>query len=681
MRLSELKGIGEKTEELFGKLGVESVEDLLEFYPRDFETFSEPVTIAEIGFKTFASVRGFFLAEPYQRRSGKLKITTAVLKDVVGKSLRVTWFNAPYMMNNIETGREYILRGRISRKRGAIVLDQPKVYDPAEYAAKRQKMQPVYPLTKGLSNNLIIKAISQAMETRAFEECAKREYIPEAIRDRLGLPDKQTAVRNMHFPESREAFEDARRRAAFEEIFLFILTMKKQGDHIRSQSRFIIHDDPRTAAFLSELPFELTDAQRRVISEISADMSSGLVMNRLIQGDVGSGKTIVAIAACMNAAFSGLQSAFMAPTEVLAAQHFETITGLFKKYGIDLRVGLLTGSMTALEKKVVYDALEDGRLDIVVGTHALFQEKVTYRDLGLIITDEQHRFGIRQRQALSEKGDLPHMVVMSATPIPRTLALIIYGDMDVSVIDSVPARRKPIKNAVIDDSYKENAYRLIEREVLKGRQAYIICPLVEFSEGLDAQNVEDYTQMLREVLREDITIGMLHGQMKSSKKNEIMESFAAGRIQVLVSTTVVEVGVDVPNATVMMIEDANRFGLAALHQLRGRVGRGDEQSYCIFVCNNGSKEAASRLEILKSSNNGFEIAARDLELRGPGELLGIRQSGELSFNNFDLYRDADLASLAAEAVSDVLEGKAVITPSERELLDRKTTIDKGSIIL
>ncbi len=681
MRLSELKGIGAKTEELFRKLGVESVEDLLEFYPRDFEVYAEPVSIAEIGYRTFASVRGSFLQPPYQRRSGKLKITTAVLKDAVGKSLRVTWFNAPYMMNNIEAGKEYILRGRINRKRGILTLDQPRVFEPDEYRQKMDLMQPVYPLTKGLSNNLIIKAVTQAIRTSAFEECVRREYVPADVRNRYHLLDKQDAVRYMHFPETREDFEAARKRAAFEEIFLFVLTMKRSGDHIKSDSTFHIAPDARTESFLSGLPFELTDAQKKVITEINADMSSGLVMNRLIQGDVGSGKTIVALSACMNAGFAGVQSAFMAPTEVLAAQHFETFTRLFKEHGIDLHVGLLTGSMTALEKKVVYDALEDGRLDIVVGTHALFQEKVRYRNLGLIITDEQHRFGIRQRQALSEKGELPHMIVMSATPIPRTLALIIYGDMDVSVIDTVPALRKPIKNAVIDDSYKENAYRLIEREVRKGRQAYIICPLVEFSEGVDAQNVEDYTEMLRDVMPEDITIGMLHGQMKNAKKNEIMESFASGRIQVLVSTTVVEVGVDVPNATVMMIEDANRFGLAALHQLRGRVGRGADQSYCMFVCNNGSKEAMQRLEILKESNNGFEIAAKDLELRGPGELLGIRQSGELSFNSFDLYKDADLASLAAEAAGDIIEGRIHLNDQEKELLDSRTVIDEGSIIL
>jgi len=681
MRLTELKGIGEKTEEAFSGLGIKSVEDLLEFYPRDFEVFSEPVTVAEIGYRTFATVKGVFMQPPFQRRSGKLKITNAVLKDPVGKSLRVTWFNAPYMMNNIQIGEEYILRGRISRKRGSLQMDQPKVFRPDEYRDRMTRMQPVYPLTKGVTNTQITKAVKQAMQTSAFEVCASNDPVPASVRDMFSVMDKGQALRQMHFPENREEYIAARKRAAFEEIFLFILAMKRRSAGKDESGGHIIREDNRTKEFLKALPFSLTDAQSRVISEIASDMSSGKVMNRLIQGDVGSGKTIVALAACMNAGFAGFQAAFMAPTEVLAAQHFETVTRLFRTYRIPLRTGLLTGSMTALEKQVVYDALEDGRLDIVIGTHALFQDKVTYRNLGLVITDEQHRFGILQRKALRNKGLSPHMIVMSATPIPRTLALIIYGDMDVSVIDMVPALRKPIRNAVIDDSLKDNAYRLIEREVRKGHQAYIICPLVEYSEGVEAANVCDYTDMLRDVLSEDITVGMLHGQMKNAQKNEIMERFASGRIDVLVSTTVVEVGVDVPNATVMMIEDANRFGLAALHQLRGRVGRGADQSYCIFACSSASKEAMSRLEILKSSNDGFEIASKDLELRGPGELMGIRQSGELSFHVFDLYKDADIAKDALSAAQKVLERSIPVTPSEQALIDDKTMVQNSGIVL
>ena len=681
MRLTALKGIGEKTEETFARLGIESVEDLLEFYPRDFEIYGEPVTASQLGFKTFASVRGAFLQMPFQRRAGKLKITTATFKDEVGKSLKVTWFNAPYMMKSITLGKIYVLRGRIRRKNGVLQMDQPKVFSEEEYREKIGVMQPIYQLTKGLSNAQIMKAVRLAVESPAFEAMCQEDAIPEALRDRLGLCDRKWMTVGMHFPASKEEFDLARKRAAFEEVFLFVLAMKINSDVLKMKSSCCILRDERTDRFLSQLGFELTDAQKKVVDELACDMEGGFVMNRLIQGDVGSGKTIVALSACMNAAFAGCQAAFMAPTEVLANQHFENIRGLFKEHDIDLHVGLLTGSMTALEKKAVYGALEDGKIDILIGTHALFQEKVKYKNLGLIVTDEQHRFGIKQRQALQEKGELPHMIVMSATPIPRTLALIVYGDMDVSVIDKVPARRKPIKNAVIDDSYKENAYRLIEREIRKGHQAYIICPLVEFSEGIEAQNVEDYTELLRDVFDETIRIGKLHGQMKPAQKNEIMAKFAEGEIDILVSTTVVEVGVDVPNATVMMIEDANRFGLAALHQLRGRVGRGADQSYCMFVCNNDSKEAKERLEILKTSNNGFEIAAKDLEMRGPGEFMGIRQSGELAFKNFDLYRDADLAGKAVQAASEIMDGSLKITDGEMEALMQKTQIQKGGILL
>ena len=681
MKLTELKGIGAKTEELFMKLGVSSVEELLEFYPRDFEVFAEPVLVGEIGYKTFASVRGVFIEQPKLRRAGKMAIVTGTLKDEVGGTIRATWFNAPYMKDSVRCGQFCIIRGRISRKRGVLEMGQPKIYTLEEYSAKMKGFQPVYAQTKGLSGNQIAKAVRLAFDSSAFETAASQNVIPEKIRTDNDLCSKEEMIRGMHFPENREQLASALQRAAFEEIFLFIMAMKLNEDGMRTESSFNIPADKRTDEFLKSLPFELTEAQSRVIGEINSDMSSDTVMNRLVQGDVGSGKTIVALSACMNTAFAGYQSAFMAPTEVLATQHFETITGLFKKYGIDIHVGLLTGSMTALEKRVVYEALEDGRLDIVVGTHALFQEKVNYRNLALVITDEQHRFGIRQREALAGKGAFPHMLVMSATPIPRTLALIVYGNMDVSVIDTVPARRKPIKNAVIDDSYKDNAYRLIEREVRAGRQAYIICPLVEFSEGVDAANVEDYTEMLRDTLSEDISIGMLHGQMKPAQKNDIMAKFADGRIQVLVSTTVVEVGVDVPNATVMMIEDANRFGLAALHQLRGRVGRGSEQSYCMFVCNNKSDTAKERLEILKTSNNGFEIAAKDLEMRGPGEFLGIRQSGELAFKNFDLYRDAGLAEIARNCVNGILNGDIQLSDAEKDAIYGRCALPGGQILL
>ena len=681
MELTELKGIGEKTAELFHKLGCDTVEELLEFFPRDYELFYPPVTIGEIGYRTFATIRGVFTQSVFQRRIKKMTLTTAQFKDEVGGSIRVCYFNAPFMKDAIVPGELVILRGRISHKHGVLQIDQPKIYKPEEYSALMGQMQPVYSLTKGLSNAAITKAVRTALTTTAFRQMDQEDILPQSVREMYGLISKGVAVKNLHFPESQEAFSQAAVRMSFEEIFLFILAMKQNESFFHEESRIRISNDLRTTAFLESLPFEMTNAQKRVIGEITKDMESGKVMSRLIQGDVGSGKTIVALSALMNTAFAGYQGALMAPTEVLAKQHYETITGLFQEHKIPLHAALLTGSMTNLEKKVVYDALEDGRIDILIGTHALFQEKVNYKALGLVITDEQHRFGIKQREALSKKGTEPHMIVMSATPIPRTLALILYGDMDVSVIDELPARRKPIKNAVVDISYRDNIYRFLEKEVKNGHQAYIICPLVEYSEGMEASNVTDYSEMLRDVLDEQISVGMLHGQMPSAKKNEIMDHFAKGKIQILVATTVVEVGVDVPNATVMVIEDANRFGLAALHQLRGRVGRGGDQSYCIFVSNNPSKEAMERLMILKTSNDGFEIASKDLSIRGPGEFMGIRQSGALSFKNFDLYRDAEVAQKALQAVDLILSDKMALTEREKEILDDKSTLLKGGILL
>lgn len=687
MELTALKGIGKKTEELFGKLGVHTQEELLEFFPRDYELFFMPGSISEIGYKTFAVVRGMFTQDLFQRRIGKRVITTATLKDEVGASIRVTWFNAPFMKDAVHPGELYILRGRVSRKYGVLTMNQPKVYKPEDYERLMNTMQPVYPLTKGLSSQTIANAVRQTMEGEAFGLLDLSDPIPGEVRVRYGLCKKSYAVSNLHFPESKEAYMAGALRMSFEEIFLFILAMKQSESTKKQETTICFGESPETAGFLEKLPFSLTDAQKRVIEEINGDTASGYAMNRLVQGDVGSGKTMVAVSALMNAAFAGYQGALMAPTEVLAKQHYETITGMFREQKIPLNAALLTGSMTTLEKKVVYDALKDGRIHIIIGTHALFQEKAEYSNLGLVITDEQHRFGIKQREALANKASAsgkdarPHMMVMSATPIPRTLALILYGNMDVSVIDQMPGGRKPIKNAVVDDSYKEQTYRFIEKEVRKGHQVYIICPLISFSEGVDAQNVEDYAAMLRDVLDESISIGMLHGQMAPAKKNEIMTRFAEGKIQVLVSTTVVEVGVDVPNATVMMVEDANRFGLAALHQLRGRVGRGKEQSYCIFVCNQKSQEAMERLSVLKESNDGFEIASKDLELRGPGEFMGIRQSGALSFKNFDVYRDAGIAQKAVEAVNDYLSGKLRLTPLEEEHLLAAVSENAGDILL
>ncbi len=424
-----------------------------------------------------------------------------------------------------------------------------------------------------------------------------------------------------------------------------------------------------TEEIIEGLPYELTNAQKNVWHEIERDLSGHKLMSRLVQGDVGSGKTVIAFLSMVLSAENGFQSALMVPTEVLANQHFEGFLNLMEEQKItSCRPVLLTGSTTAKQKREIYQKIADGEVNIIIGTHALIQEKVEYKNLGLVITDEQHRFGVRQREALTTRGNPPHVLVMSATPIPRTLAIILYGDLDISIIDELPAKRLPIKNCVVGTAYRPKAYSFIEKQVHAGRQAYVICPMVEESEGLDAENVTDYAVKLREAFPDDIRIEILHGKMKPKEKNKIMESFASGEIQILVSTTVVEVGVNVPNATVMMVENAERFGLAQLHQLRGRVGRGEHQSYCIFIQGNNEEDTSKRLKILNESNDGFFIAGEDLKLRGPGDLFGIRQSGLMEFKIGDIYNDAGILKDASETAGEILALDFDLCLPQHELL-------------
>ena len=437
------------------------------------------------------------------------------------------------------------------------------------------------------------------------------------------------------------------------------------------RSPYVMEFREEVARFQEALPYRLTGAQERTLREVFDDLSGGLVMNRLIQGDVGSGKTIIAVLALLMAACNGYQGALMAPTEVLAKQHFESITQLFETYKIEKKPVLVTGSMTAKEKRLAYEQIERHEADIVIGTHALIQEKVHYDNLALVITDEQHRFGVGQRELLSSKGGDPHVLVMSATPIPRTLAIILYGDLDISVIDELPQGRQPIKNCVVNTGYRPKAYSFIARQVEEGRQAYVICPMVEESEMIEAENVLDYAKKLRKELPASVTVEYLHGKMKGREKNRIMERFAAGEIQVLVSTTVIEVGVNVPHATVMMIETAERFGLAQLHQLRGRVGRGSSQSYCIMVNCSDEEGTLERLDILNRSNDGFYIASEDLKLRGPGDIFGMRQSGDMEFKLADIFTDANILKSVSEEVNRLLDGDPELEEEEHSQLKRK----------
>lgn len=676
MRILEVKGIGEKTEKLFQKLGVYTTDDLIEFYPRNYDMYQAPIRVCELDNQSVAAFRCVIVTTPVIRQVRKLSILILNVKDEDGENITVKWYNMPFLKNKFRIGQHYVFRGKISknnfygkdRNNGKITLEQPEIYLPEEYAGKQGALSPIYRLTEGLSNKIVTKSVKQVIEN----EFAGYEFLAEEILQKYHLMGYQTAILKIHFPETEEEMQEARRRLAFNEFFLFLMALHRfKEEEGVVLNEYPVDDFKRTDAFLESLPYELTGAQKKVIAQMRNDFSGKRPMNRLIQGDVGSGKTIVALTGLMDIAFQGYQGALMAPTEVLAVQHYESISKMLEENNIPLRVELLTGSMKAKEKRQAYERIELGISDIIIGTHAIIQDAVRYYNLALVITDEQHRFGVKQREKLSDKGLYPHIMVMSATPIPRTLAIILYGDLDVSVIDELPVGRQPVKNCVVGREYRPNAYRFLAEQVHQGHQCYVICPMIEENENLESADVISYAEILRENLPDDIRVEYLHGKMPPGRKNEIMECFAANEIQVLVSTTVIEVGVNVPNATVMMVENAERFGLASLHQLRGRVGRGKAQSYCIFISTSDKAETKKRLEILNKSNDGFEIADWDLRLRGPGDFFGIRQSGDMDFKIADIYSDAKTLQEAAEAAGFAEQNKYLLDAGRMQMLENK----------
>lgn len=663
--LRELKGVGEKTEKLFQKIGITTTEDLLHYYPRNYDIYEEPEEISALKENSVAAIRGTITTGVYVNKVRNLQVISLTAADASGK-LPVVWFNAPYLRSTLKKGCCFIFRGRIARKRGRLEMEHPEIFTPAAYEEILHSMQPIYGLTAGLSNKMIIKLIHQLLE----EQDLKAEFLPDDLKEYYHLADDNYAISAIHFPANMQELLVARKRLVFDEFLLFILAVQiLKGKTEEAPNAFPMKPVWTTEQVIEGLPYQLTKAQLNAWHEVERDLCGHTLMSRLVQGDVGSGKTILAFLAMILTVENGYQTALMVPTEVLANQHFEAFTKLMAEQGLTFcHAVLLTGSTTAKEKRRIYEEIAAGKANVIIGTHALIQEKVVYENLGLVITDEQHRFGVKQREALTTRGNAPHVLVMSATPIPRTLAIIIYGDLDISIIDELPAMRLPIKNCVVDTSYRPKAYSFILRQVREGRQVYIICPMVEESEGAEGENVTDYTERIREIFPPEVTIGMLHGKMKPKEKNQIMERFAKGEIQILVSTTVVEVGVNVPNATVMMVENAERFGLAQLHQLRGRVGRGEYQSYCIFMQGNEEKETARRLEILRKSNDGFYIAGEDLKLRGPGDFFGIRQSGQLEFRIGDIYQDAEVLKAASDAAGEILALDRELDLPQHEIL-------------
>ena len=639
-----VNGIGDKTASLYSKLGINTVNDLITYYPRAYKTYSEPVPVKTTveGDRVAVFCKVVTYVESHNGR--RYNITSLSAADDSG-SIRMVWFNMPFLKNKFHKGEEYIFYGVVKYTGNMRVMEMPEYFTEFQYQKTLKTMQPIYPLKAGITNNSItrsVKAVSSLVETYP-------DYLPDEVIRENGLMSRGQSLLQMHFPENEEKLKSAIKRVALDEFLGFLIGIRRLKEEIvKEENAHKINEEARCKkdGFIAGLPFELTNGQKKAISDIETDMSSDHMMNRLLQGDVGSGKTVVAVAALLMNSISGYQGALMVPTEVLAVQHYEDICKMLKPYKLTVR--LLTGSSTAKEKREILNELKTGICDIVIGTHAIIQDNVDFNSLGLVITDEQHRFGVKQREKLAEKGYKPHVMVMSATPIPRTLAIIIYADMDISVINELPAERKKTKNCVVGTSYRPAAYNFIRKEVQAGHQAYVICPMIEENETTEAEDVINYTESLKQNLGGSVRVDYLHGKMKEDQKKDILHRFINREIDVLVSTTVIEVGINNPNATVMMIENAERFGLAQLHQLRGRVGRGDAQSYAIFINVKQSKESMERLKVLEDSNDGFHIASEDLRLRGPGDFFGVRQSGDMNFKVADIYNHSDMLVLAQE---------------------------------
>lgn len=643
-----LKGVGEKRAAEFAKKGIVTVGDLLYFFPRSHEDRSKLKRIADCAEGETVCIRAAVYNAPtdrYVRRN--MLISSMQVFDGSG-SINLVWYNNKYVKNNFTEGEEYIFFGKVSRsKQGRLQMTAP-VFEKAGNERFTGKIIPIYPLTHGLSQ----KIVQSTMELALKDAGRLEEYIPDEIRARFKIAEINFSMKNIHFPSDFESYNIARERFVFEELLVLQLALDSRKDKNKASAGRVFSDVKCIRAFSDTLPYELTGAQKRTINEICRDCRSGRQMNRLVQGDVGSGKTAVAAAAIYMAVKNGCQAAMMAPTEILASQHYESLSEMFK--GTELNVALLTGSMKAKEKRETLARIASGDADVVIGTHALIQDSVEFSDLGLVVADEQHRFGVEQRAKLLSKGEYPHMLIMSATPIPRTLALILYGDLDISVIDELPPGRKPVKTYSVSAETRKRVYDFIAKNIREGMQAYVVCPLVAETENSDLKNAEELAQRLAAAYP-DISVGLMHGKMKAADKDEVMNRFSAGKIKLLVATTVIEVGVNVPNANIMAIENAERFGLSQLHQLRGRVGRGGSQAYCILITDSDNEVTKKRMETMCISNDGFYISEQDLKLRGPGDFFGTRQHGLPEMKIANLFEDRNILKLSQEAAHMITE--------------------------
>lgn len=656
-----VKGVGPKRAELFEKVGVSTVYDLLQYCPRDYIDLSAPCEIKNAQGEDPLVIRARVVKKmpPARIRKG-LTVCKAVFTDDTD-DITVTLYNQEYLFASLKEGEDYILYGKVTGNMVRREMNSPMVFS----AASPDLILPVYPLTEGLSQNIIRKAVRGALDLVLGEV---EDIMPQYVRDSCRMCSLACAWENIHFPKSLYGAHEARRRLIFDELLIHSLAIAYQRQNEDSDSNYIMQAQP-LEEFTSALPFTLTKTQLRSLTDCTVAMRGAHRMNRLIQGDVGCGKTVVAAGAAWFVYKNGYQSCVMAPTEILAAQHYKTFKSLLEPLGV--RVALLTGSLTPKNKRVLKEQIAAGEFDVIVGTHALFSESTHFSDLALVITDEQHRFGVEQRAALSAKGRNPHRLVMSATPIPRTLALILYGDLDISVINELPAGRKPISTYAVTGKMRERAFGFVKKQLEMGRQGYVVCPMIDESES-DLNDVTSYSQKLAQGAFADYKVGLLHGRMSAAEKEEVMNGFKRGEIDLLVATTVVEVGVDVPNATVMVIENADRFGLSQLHQLRGRVGRGKWESFCILITDNTSPECVQRMKIISKTSDGFKIAEEDLKLRGPGDFFGTHQHGLPAFKLADLTRDMQLLQTAQQMSKSIIESDPQLKRADHRIMRELT---------
>jgi len=664
MSIKYVKGVGEARARLLAKLGINTVNDALNFFPRDYQDRSILKKITDLQDGEECAVRASLVSDVTESKPRRnLSIVKTLASDGTA-FLSLTWFNQSYIKNNLKSGIEYIFFGKVKRNGMRLEMHNP-VIETAEQSGKNTgRILPVYPLTKGLTQTHLRTIIEKSLK---LAENKFEEILPQDLREKYNLSHISYSYEEIHFPQSLHHMEQARRRLVFEELLILQLSLLKSKGISKEQkgNRFRPVD---MSPLLNKLPFQLTTAQKKVFDEICNDMQSDRKMNRLIQGDVGSGKTIVAVMAIYMAAKNGYQSAFMVPTEILAERHYRSVQSLFGDLGISVR--LLTGSTKKKEKDEIKSLAKEGKIDVIIGTHAILEDDTEFYKLGLVITDEQHRFGVRQRAKLSVKGENPELLVMTATPIPRTLTLTLYGDLDVSIIDELPPDRKPIDTYAVNESYRERIYNFIRKNVAEGRQAYIVCPLVEDSDEIEAESAEGLAERIRDNELKGLRVGLIHGKMKSAEKDKVMRKFVDGQLDVLVSTTVIEVGVNVPNANLMVVENAERFGLSQLHQLRGRVGRGKYKSYCILFNQSKSEVSKQRMDIMTSTNNGFVISEKDLELRGPGDVFGVRQHGLPELKIANLYRDMDILKDVQKAVRHIIDGN-LLSDDQYMMLNKK----------